>query len=254
MQKLLGAIRFCAVDRRRRASPRTPCRRPIASSVRALLLGREGGRSRAAMIPCTVSGSGSCSGPTLLGQHAHVLLCIEGVPARVRASSARLRVRQDGARPSRAADQQLRSPRSVERRHESRVVTFELSTAPALPPLEKLRDARSQRTRIGHPAPPVDEVIDEVEEAVIGEMQVLEDEHQRPFAPPAPSKNRRQAANDSFHRSEPGSISSPDPCAAPAGDPRRQTETSAASGMTVSTRLLHHLHGDVLGRVGFENR
>ena len=70
-----------------------------------------------------------------------------------------------------------------------------LAAAPAGPPLEQLRARRADDEQ-RHAAGPVDEVVDEVEQAVVGPVEVLEDEHERGCSASA-SKNRRQAANAS---------------------------------------------------------
>ena len=54
----------------------------------------------------------------------------------------------------------------------------ELAAAPAGPPLEELRPRRADHEQrdVGHP---VDQLVDEVEQALVRPVQVLEDEHER---------------------------------------------------------------------------
>jgi hypothetical protein len=55
----------------------------------------------------------------------------------------------------------------------------QLAAAPAGTPLEELwsRGAEDEQRHIGRP---LDEVLDEIEQALVGEMEVLEHEHERP--------------------------------------------------------------------------
>ena len=76
------------------------------------------------------------------------------------------------ARPSSCAVSSLRERRERDRRRVA------LAAAPAGPPLEQLRPRRADDEQ-RHAGRPVDEVVDEVEQAVVGPVQILEDEHER---------------------------------------------------------------------------
>ena len=55
---------------------------------------------------------------------------------------------------------------------------FALAAAPARPALEQLRPGGADDEQ-RHAGRPVDEVVDEVEQPVVGPVQILEDEHER---------------------------------------------------------------------------
>ena len=66
--------------------------------------------------------------------------------------------------------------RQRRQRHRRRV---QLASAPARPPRQQLGPRRADEEH-RHAGRPLDEVVDEVEQALVGPVQVLEDEHERP--------------------------------------------------------------------------
>ena len=126
------------------------------------------------MIPWTVSGSSSTL--AALEQNARVLLGVQRVAAG--AGEQRflgLRVEQ------RLLEQRLDEARGVvvgERRERDRQ-RVRLAAAPARPPLQEL-GARGAEHEQRHAARALDELVDEVEQRVVGPVQILEHEHQRP--------------------------------------------------------------------------
>ena len=110
-------------------------------------------------------------------EHPHVLLRVERV-----AAGPRQHARLDLGRQQRLLEQRAEQARGLllgERRdRDGRRVP--LAAAPARPPLEQL-GARGADDEQRHAGRPVGEVVDEVEQAVVGPVQILEDEHQRPL-------------------------------------------------------------------------
>src|SRR5438874_8115824 len=110
-----------------------------------------------------------------LDEHSGVLLGVERVAARV--CQQRLR---DAYRELRLAEQRADKLARLlvrERRERDRD-RVALAAAPAGSPLEQLRAGGAEHEQ-GDSARPVDEVVDEVEHALVGPVKVLEDEHQR---------------------------------------------------------------------------
>ena len=98
--------------------------------------------------------------------------------------------------PSRLASR--RAVSSSESGESETVAAFGLPSAPPRPPLEQLRTRSpdDEQRRVVHP---VDEVVDEVEQVVVGPVQVLEDEHEGPalgerLEEAAPGRERLVAA------------------------------------------------------------
>ena len=110
-------------------------------------------------------------------EHPHVLLRVERV-----AAGAREHARLDLGRQQRLLEQRPEQTRGLllgERRdRDGRRVP--LAAAPAGPALEQL-GARRADDEQRHAGRPVGEIVDEVEQAVVGPVQILEDEHQRPL-------------------------------------------------------------------------
>ena len=134
------------------------------------------GSSRAAMSPWTVSGSGRSSIDAALGEHARELLGVERVAAGAREQRLLGLGRQHGLRrAARRAGAPSRRPTSG---------ASESVGAFSLPPPQPGRRSSSsgravQTTSSGTSVDPVDEVVDEVEQAVVRPVEVLEDEHER---------------------------------------------------------------------------
>jgi hypothetical protein len=110
-----------------------------------------------------------------LGDHPRVLLRIQRVSTCAREQwSLQLR------RHHRLVEEAAEEPRNVRfrewRDRDGRRIR--LAASPVRPPLEQLRPRRrnDEERRLGRP---VDEVVDEVEQVVVGPVQVLEDEHER---------------------------------------------------------------------------
>src|SRR6185295_17594496 len=105
----------------------------------------------------------------------HILLGVERIPARS-LEQLRLRVRLEQRTFAQRSDQ-LRRLLTRERR-ERDVRGVQLPSAPRLPALEQLqpRRAENQHRDVTHP---VREVLDEVEQAVVGPLHVLKHEHER---------------------------------------------------------------------------
>ena len=125
-------------------------------------------------MPCSVSGTAS-GRRRPSPQHPRVLLGEERDAAGV-AEQRRLRLGREHA----AVEQRLQQPRGVlvrERRERDRL-RVALAAAPAGPPLEQL-GARGADDEQRHAGDAVDELVDEVEQPVVGPVQVLEHEHGR---------------------------------------------------------------------------
>ncbi len=118
-----------------------------------------------------------------------VLLGVERVAARAR-EQRRLRRRRRAPRCSSSAREEPRRLLVGERRERER-----RARSPCRRPSRAGASSSSgravQTTSSGTPRRPVDQVVDEVEQAVVRPVEVLEDEHERPLARPAP---RRSAA------------------------------------------------------------
>ena len=132
------------------------------------------------MIPCTDSGSRRL-GPVLARarvDHARELLGVERVAARALEERG-LNV----GRKHRSLEERVHEARGLvvgERRERDRR-RVRLASAPAWPAREEL-GASGADDEDRHSARPVDEVVDEVEQAVVRPVQVLEDEHERAVA------------------------------------------------------------------------
>ena len=110
-------------------------------------------------------------------EHPHVLLGVERVPA-----GPGQHARLDLGRQQRLLEQRAEQARGLllgERRdRDGRRVA--LAAAPAGPPLEELRPSGADDEQ-RHAGRPVGQVVDEVEQAVVGPVQILEHEHERPL-------------------------------------------------------------------------
>ncbi len=131
--------------------------------------------SRAAISPCTVSGSRSIA-PCSRSMRANSSAYSGLPPARARSSAwvsagstERLEELADQARGVFVAQRH--------RRDRERVL---LAAAPAGASREELR-ARGAHDEERDGRRPVDQVVDEVEQALVGPVEVLEDEHERPL-------------------------------------------------------------------------
>ena len=173
---------------RARAAPSSSARRPAseasapvqkrfpitAASWSSAFCSGSSRSSRAAISPWTVSGSS----PDLaaVAQHARELLGVERVAAgageqlglRLRRKNGAEQLARAGARCPRR-----RAPRARRQR-------VRLAAAPVGPPGEQLGPGGADDEQ-RHPGRPVDQVVDEVEQVVVGPVQVLEDQHQRPL-------------------------------------------------------------------------
>ena len=131
---------------------------------------------RAAIRPCTVSGSRS-SWPRSRSMRDE-LLGVERVAARARAAAPP----EVSAGRSGALEQLAEESRGVvvrERRQRDRE-RVRLAAAPAGPAGQQL-GPRGADEEQRHAARPLDQVVDEVEQVVVGPVEVLEHEHERPL-------------------------------------------------------------------------
>ena len=126
-------------------------------------------------------------------EHAHVLLGVERVAARAREQRRLDLGRQDGLLEQRC---RRAAPSRRPRAGESETVSA-FGLPPPQPGRRSSSSGRASDDEQRHAARPVDEVVDEVEQAVVGPVEVLEDQHQRARSASA-SKKRRQAANASL--------------------------------------------------------
>ena len=133
------------------------------------------------------------------------LLGIQRVPARAREQRRLHLCRQDGSFEQRG--EQARRVIVRERRDRQRQ-RVRLASAPARSPLEQLRSCRAHDEQ-GNARAPVHEVVDEVQQVVVGPVQVLEDEHRRPLVgerleelPPGREMLRPLAARDNLGRAD----------------------------------------------------
>ena len=135
------------------------------------------------MSACTVSGTAWLA--LVASRHPHVLLGVERVSAGVHEKLRRAPICE-----SRDREQVLDELRDHRRRRGARGSST-VTRSPALQPGR--RSSRSVRavaiTKTGRSAEPLSERRDEVEQAVVGPVQVLEDEDERP--------NRRQRLRES---------------------------------------------------------
>ena len=215
--------------------------------------------SRAAMMPCTDSGSvrRGRSRARLDRQHPGELLGVERVAAGA-ASSACLQLGRQHASVEELCEQRARSPRPTAARATS-------VAALRLPPPQPGRRVEELRPRCADDEErdagrPVDEVVDEVEQAVVGPVQVLEDEHGRALlgerleeaapggeglvAPSPPSRRSLRAEPDERAQVavRPSAL-----VLAPAISSRRRVRSSFAAASSVGVGLedarlrLHHL-------------
>ena len=190
------------------------------------------------MIPCT--DSGRSTGGSALGQHAHVLLCVERITAGA-VEELRLRAGLE-QRPVAQRRDQLR--RLVGRQRRQRDVRgVELPSAPRRPSLEQLqpRRAEDQHRDVSHP---VREVLDEVEQAVVGPLQSSKTRTSGCSSASA-SKKRRHAANASS--CEPADV---------AGLPDERTQMRQHPLRVLVDQLLdraRELRVDLLVAVGLED-
>ena len=140
--------------------------------------------SRAAISPCTVSGSSLRRRPGRASMRANSS-AYSGLPP-ARASSCALRLGRAATEPSSSwSSRAVSSSLSGE---------SEIVSAFGLPPPQPGRRVEQLRPRGAddeqrHAARPVDEVVDEVEQVVVGPVQVLEHEHERPLARRAPRRS-----------------------------------------------------------------
>ena len=118
------------------------------------------------------------AGVAALGEHARELLGVERVAAGAREQllllvSAGSSCRSSSAASSRAVSSSASGASETRQR-------VSLASAPARPALEQL-GPRGRDDEQRHVLDPVDELVDEVEQLVVGPVQVLEDEHGRPL-------------------------------------------------------------------------
>ena len=127
------------------------------------------------MIPWTVSGSSEHIAP--LEQDARVLLGVERVaPGPCEQRLLRLRVEQ------RPLEQRLDETGGVlvrERRERDRE-RVRLAAAPPRPALQEL-GARGREYEQRNAARPLDQLVDELQQRIVGPVQILEHEHERPL-------------------------------------------------------------------------
>ena len=192
------------------------------------------------MIPCTLSGSAESSIAPRSRRSARVLLRVERVAAR---AGEHRRLRLGGQhRPLEQRVDELRRLLVRERRERDRR-RVRLPAAPARPRVSSSgRAVRDDEDRDA--AGPVDEVVDEVEQAVVGPLEVLETSTSGRWSASA-SRSCRHAANASARRSLAGSCSGreADERAARATRPTRLVRRRAAA--TVACELLARLLGVV---------
>ncbi len=128
------------------------------------------------MMPWSVSGKGKLVGRALFEEQLRELFCVERVaPSPLEEDLLRVRI-EDG--PVEEACDEPRRLLVGERGYGERR-RVELPAAPAGSALEQLGARRrdDEQRHIGHP---IDELVDEVEQAFIGPVEILEDEHERP--------------------------------------------------------------------------
>ena len=172
--------------------------------------------SRAAMMPWTVCGTGSRRRrrDSALGEHPHELLGVQRV-----APCAREELRHQVAGQHGLLEQRRRAG-STSRRRRAAPARSSWRWACRRPSPAGARAAPGGPCR--RPASdagrPLDEVVDEVEQALVGPVEILEHEHERPLSARA-SRKRRQAANSS-PRSRPASSAAATDRAAFGGGPR----------------------------------
>ena len=108
-----------------------------------------------------------------LAEHSRELFRIERIPTGTR-EQGRLRLRVE----QRPVEQRCEQPRRlvVAERTERDRLRVSFAAAPARPPLEQL-GPRSRDDEQRHARGPLDEVIDEVEQVVVGPVEVLENQH-----------------------------------------------------------------------------
>jgi hypothetical protein len=175
-----------------------------------------------------------------LGDHACVLLGIERVSPRAR---------EEGSLSLRGHDRLLEQAAQEARdvfigeRREGDSGRVRLAPAPAGPALEQLRPsgADDKEGRVGHP---VDEVIDEVEQIVVGPVEILEHEYQGALL----GERLEEAApgREGFVASVPAGIAfpaQPDERAQVALDPARARRVRNQIGDGLAKLRLGHLGG-----------
>ena len=180
------------------------------------------------MMPCTFSGSAVVARRRRSRRAPHVLLRVERVAAGAASSSACVSAGSTERSSSAAISRAISSSESGDERDGGGVA---LAAAPAGTALEQLGPRRADDQQ-RHGDRPVGEVVDEVEQPVVGPVQVLEDQHGRPHlaerleeAPP-----RREALLSLAAAGSPASPSSGRRCARP-------TRASLASATSVVDRL-----------------
>jgi hypothetical protein len=127
------------------------------------------------MIPLDVLGQRQVFGTRRLGQQARELLGVERVAAGALEQRPLQLRREDGTLEQ--AGEQPRRLLVRERRDRERQ-RVRLPSSPPRAALQELGPSRADDEQ-RHARAPVDEVVDEVEEVVIGPVQILEDEHRR---------------------------------------------------------------------------
>ena len=139
------------------------------------------------MIPCTLSGSGAPATAPRSIEHPRVLLRVQGIATGSLDDRGVILRAQE--RPIEQRDHQS-SGFLVRERREGQGRGVELAAAPGRPSLEELRPrgADDEQRQAAHP---FDQVVDEVEQPVVGPVQILEHEHRGrllgdPFHEPPP--------------------------------------------------------------------
>ena len=175
------------------------------------------------------------------GEHPDELFCVQRIAAGPLQQRALLLDREDGP-----VDQRAQQPRRVffcERRERDRR-GVPLAAAPVGPALEELRPRRRD-DEDRHARRPVDQMVDEVQEPVVGPVEILEDEDQRMLLREvleevAPRRERLSARVCARRRI--------------AAEPDERTQVRAEPVRVVHRyeRRLQLRGGDV-GRIGFED-
>ena len=196
---------------------RRPSRRPAASWRYAFSSAGRPSR-RAADDALQRLGERQLLGRAALEVELGELLGVERVPSgaleqRLLDVGRQHRAFEQGAPMSRAVCSSDSGARAI-------VVALSLPPPQLGPPREQLRPGRAddEQRDVGHP---VDELVDEVEQAVVGPVEILEDEDRAAAARRAPRGSAARPRRPRFRRSPPSSDSSSSPAERARGDAAR---------------------------------
>ena len=119
--------------------------------------------------------AGAANDEAAIGEHVHVLLRIERVPLGA-VEQRMLELRREQRLLEQRGDQLRRVLQGKRRERERRRI--QLAAAPRRPPLEQFGPRRAEHEQ-RHAAGPIDEMVDEVEQALVGPVDVLEHQDER---------------------------------------------------------------------------